>query len=219
MRDNTTNAEKRYLNNWNYNAALILTELEKIAINNGGSICRMWQYPGNAPQWLTERKKYLITNRAILEAIREEKERLEKIKRITNAAILPETYARLERLENIKNDPVLTYYGDYHYITFAVDGNYYYYSMDDNPFFDFHYAKVKIENGNKIKRYYYCSEDKKEWLYDCFFKFNCSNSDRREAANLIYNMLVNAKYSLCSITEKAPYGQIIYLDQEDNDND
>ena len=37
--------------------------------------------------------------------------------------------------------------------------------------------------------------DKKEWLFDCFFKSNCGKSDIIEAANLIFNMLCNAPMS------------------------
>jgi hypothetical protein len=38
-------------------------------------------------------------------------------------------------------------------------------------------------------------EDKKEWLFDCFFSWNCSDADIKEAANLIFNMLCTAPFS------------------------
>ena len=180
------NENRRYLNNWHYNAALILTELETIVKNDGGSICSTFA---------TDRKQYLITNRTLSTAIREEQERLEKLERLLKTDLKNETRKRLEKLEAIKNDPIITYYSDYLYISFALDGNYYYYSMDRNPFFDFYFAKVKIEPENKINRKYYCSNDKKEWFFDCFYSFTCSDSDRREAANLIFNMLITSNYS------------------------
>ena len=38
-------------------------------------------------------------------------------------------------------------------------------------------------------------EDKKEWFYDCFLSWGCSESDIKEGANLIFNMLCNAPFS------------------------
>lgn len=45
-----------------------------------------------------------------------------------------------------------------------------------------------------------CSDDlSKEWLHDCFFSFNCSKADIKEAANLIFNQLVTAPKSVIRI--------------------
>lgn len=95
-------------------------------------------------------------------------------------------------MKAIPNDPVAMNYGDWLYISFALNGCYYYYSIDDNPFFDFHFGKTAIDKNGMINKSYYMQKDKKEWLYDCFFQFDCSQADRREAANMIYNMLLSA---------------------------
>lgn len=80
------------------------------------------------------------------------------------------------------------------YISFILDETHYYYQVDDNPFFEFYYKKAPIRNG-KYSRDAALEADKKEWLYDCFFKSNCGQPDIVEAANLIFNMLCNAPVS------------------------
>lgn len=182
------NPERRYYSNWHYNAALILEALEKIVIDNGGALVSTWEYSSKQP-----RKRYVFTNRALSEAVWKERAFVEKLEALNRPA-LPERRAILERLESIDNTPRVSFYGDWLYINFALDGVYYSYDFDQNPFFPFHYSKTTIENG-AIDRNHWSMEDKKEWLYDCFFKFDCSQADRIEAANMIFNMLLNARFS------------------------
>ena len=181
--------DRRYLTSWNYNAALILDELEKIVLNNGGAIVSTWQ---------KERKQFAITNRSIMGAIREEQERIERWTKAdgitpkeTRQKAIQAAREHILELEQIPNAPHVTPYGDYTYICFMLNGFYYYYSMDRNPFFDFHYSKTPIVNG-EINKNHYCNNDKKEWFFDCFWRWNCSVADIKEAANLIFNMLCNS---------------------------
>ena len=209
----TNNIEKRYLTSWHYNAALILTELENIVKNNGGALCATWQY-NNPPAWLTERKQYLIVNRTISEAINKERELLTRLEKIGRTDAARETLGKIAQYEAINNEPVPTHYADYLYINFVLDGHFYSFSMDRNPFFDFHFAKMKIEEGNKINQNYYLRDDPKKWLYDCFLYMNCSAADIREAANLIYNMLLTADNN-CTYHDKnrKPYSNIIVIEE------
>lgn len=80
------------------------------------------------------------------------------------------------------------------YISFIIDGTYYYYQLNDNPFFEFYYNKTPIKSG-KYSKDAGLEKDKKEWLYDCFFQSNCGQPDIVEAAHLIFNMLCNAPMS------------------------
>lgn len=208
------NVEKRYLNTWHYNAALILTELENIVKNNGGELCATWEY-NNPPMWLTDRKQYLITNRSLSEIIHKEEEMLSRLENLGRADAARETREKIAQYKAMCNDPILTFYADYLYINFVIDGYFYSFSMDRNPFFEFYFAKVKIEDENRINRNYFLQEDRKEWLYDCFFRVNCSNADRREAANLICNMLLNAdcnrKYN---DKKRKPYTNIVLIKED-----
>ncbi len=185
----TTTAEKRFLSSWKYNAARILEEIENIVKNHGGELVATWQY-STPPEWLTKRKRFLIENRFLTEELTKEKEKLSRLEKLGRTEAARETQKKIERLFDIDNTPRLSYYADYLYIQFSLDGYFYYYSIDDNPFFDFHFARVKIEEGEKINQNYFLKNDSKKWLDDCFFYIDCSEADTKEAANLIFNMLL-----------------------------
>ena len=104
----------------------------------------------------------------------------------TNKAIIS------DRSAEEKSDPINVTHTSY--ISFVLDGIYYYYQVNDNPFFDFYYIKTPIKNG-KYSRDAALETGGKEWLYDCFFGSNCGQQDIIEAANLIFNMLCNAPMS------------------------
>lgn len=177
--------ERLYPATWEYNAARITTELAKIVENYGGRV----KYGKTA----------IISNRTVDGAIREKTDRINQLKalnaenekEIRTAAI--KTFEKeLNELKQINNEPrAVTHTG---YITFIYEDNYYYYSVDRNPFFPFHYKKTPIKN-NQYSQDACCEEDKKEWLYDCFYSWDCSAADIREGAHLIFNMLCNAPYS------------------------
>lgn len=97
-----------------------------------------------------------------------------------------------DRSAEEKSEPITVTHTSY--ISFILDETYYYYQVDSNPFFEFYYNKTPIKNG-KRSRDAGLEADKKEWLYDCFFKSNCGQPDIVEAANLIFNMLCNAPIS------------------------
>lgn len=77
------------------------------------------------------------------------------------------------------------------YIAFVLDGFYYYYQVDDNPFFPFYFSKRPVING-KYSRCACLDNEPKNWVFDCFFMKSCCNADITEAAYLIFNMLCNA---------------------------
>lgn len=181
----TKENERLYPATWSYNAARITTALACIVENNGGRV----KY-GNAA---------IISNRSIEGAAREKSERLKKLKALNaetekeiRTAAISALEKDLEELRKIDNAPRrVTHAG---YIQFVLDENYYYFSLDDNPFFPFHYIKTPIKNGN-YSADACCMEDKKEWFFDCFLSWNCSDEDIKEAANLIFNMLCLAPFS------------------------
>jgi hypothetical protein len=175
--------ERLYLTAWEYNAARVMTELAKIVDNHGGRV--------------KPTKTAIISNRAVTTAIKEIQADIERINSAIErmgdnerrTAALQQHLQQLEKFENINNDPITVTHTSY--ITFILDDVHYYYQVDSNPFFPFYYQKTPIKGG-KYSRDASIVEDKKEWLYDCFFGSECSNADVKEAANLIFNMLCNA---------------------------
>ena len=174
--------DKLYLSNWGYNASRIMTALATIVENNGGKV---------RPQ-----KKPVIVNRTLNSAIRECKEKIERVENLEpnekRNFYLKNQREELEKMESIKNDPIMVTHTTW--IHFVLDNTMYTFDVSENPFFDFHYSKTPIIN-NKYSVDAYRMEDKKEWLFDCFFSFSASDEDVKEAANLIFNMLVNTKNS------------------------
>ena len=175
--------ERLYLKSWSYNAACIISELAKIVINNGGRVKPTYHA--------------IISNRTIDSAIKDYSFKLERYTNIVNEGhgnektkiAIEYVKKELEKMEALNNEPITVSHTSY--ISFMLNGYYYYYQVDDNPFFEFHYIKTPVSN-NKYSSDAALVEDKKEWLEDCFLKIDCSKSDIIEAANQIFNMLVNA---------------------------
>lgn len=183
----TRDGERLYLSNWQYNATLILAELRKIIANNGGNVKPV--------------HTAIITNRTLEEAKKEAQERYNHLveieKQFPNGndkrkEAIKEYKDRYERYSSVKNDPIEIACASW--ATFTLDNNYYSLSLDDNPFFPFHLIKTRIKEG-KYSQDASAEEFSKNWLYDCFFRCDASEADRKEAANLIFNELIKAKCS------------------------
>lgn len=191
--EETMTPNKLYLSNWDYNAALIIEELAAIVENNGGTV-----KPGTVT---------IIENRALNTNKREAAARLEQLERIEAEApgtnehrtdAIKRLRADIEKWEHIDNTPRTVHHCTWSsaYISFKLGGMYYYYQTDSNPFFDFHYQKTPIDINGTVSCCACLENDPKEWLWDCFLRADATDADRREAANLIYNMLVKAAPSV-----------------------
>lgn len=190
----THDGQNLYLNNWGYNSARIFRALASIIENNGGevlpSVCNRYA---------------MVQNRTLHYTIIETREKLEKYERIEAAGshnparveAIKKMRDDLERWEGFDNTPFRADHLEY--IRFRLDGFEYYYQHDENPFFDFHYTKTPVpaseEERRKQNQSYYAFDDKKEWLWDCFFSLTCSADDVKEAANMIFNMLLSSPLS------------------------
>lgn len=186
----TKDNQTLYPATWEYNALLIVNELAAVVENNGGRV-----KPGYRAGY--------IQNRSITTAIFEYQARAEKITAAIDGcpdsdenerrrAALVNLNTDIEKLKQIDNAPRRIEHDLY--LSFVIDDSYYYMQLDENPFFEFYYQKTPIKNG-RYSADVYLTELEKTWLYDCFFEMDCAAADRREAANLIYNILVNAPYS------------------------
>ena len=156
MKDN----ERLYPATWVYNSSRLLTQLAKIITDNGGTVKPL--------------RRAVISNRIQDGAILEYRNKiaqyteLEKTSHNPARAAAIKTYSeKLEKLTSINNEPITVTHTTY--ITFVLDGMYYYFQTDDNPFFPFYIQKTPVKNGKYSKDA--CTvEDKKEWMYDCFFE-------------------------------------------------
>lgn len=188
--------ETLYLTTWEYNAALILAELEKIIINNGGRV------KPNTPGF--------IVNRSLTRLEHETREKIAAVSeniesgKAKNPDIAKNYLKNLEsdlaEVKKINNDPVKV--DALSYIRFIYGAHMYYIQFDHNPFFEFYYSKTPIDGAGTYSRDACSEELSKDWLWDCFFatiKKPATAEDRREAAELIFNELTTAKCSFIRI--------------------
>lgn len=184
----TKDNERLYLKSWQYNAARILSELANIVKTNGGRVQPL--------------KTAIISDRSLSYTIQEKKQKLEMLsehlpesKNLSAALAYKEQITKeIETLESINNEPITVTHTSY--IKFVLDDIVYYYQVDDNPFFEFYYTKVPVQNnkiGSNINTYADC--DAKEWVKDSLFKYACPEKDIKDAADFIFNMLTNAPLS------------------------
>lgn len=180
--------ERLYPATWEYNAARVMTRLAIVIENNGGRV----KYGHSA----------VISNRTLSGAIIEKEQRIKKLKELnaetqkeTRAAAIKALEKELDKLKQINNDARTVTHTSY--ISFIFENNYYYFQIDRNPFFEFYYIKTPINNGQYSKDA--ClMESKKDWLFDCFFSWDCNDAEIKEGANLIFNMLCAAPFSTIS---------------------
>ena len=185
--------ERLYLSTWEYNEARIMSKLAEIVVENGGRVkpCK------NAV--ISNRSIEVMKNK-IVEKIDFYKRLEEKSHKDIRVIAIEKKEKELKDLENIKNDPTLVTHTSY--ISFVYENTYYYYQMDDNPFFEFLLVKTPVKN-NKYSRDAALEEPKKDWLEDCFLKLErASEKDIEEAAKKIFDMLVSSKNSSIILDKK-----------------
>lgn len=82
------------------------------------------------------------------------------------------------------------------YINFAMNGVYYSYSLDNNPFFPFHYLKTPIDPKSETYSGDACVEESsKSWFTDPLIGFGCPDSEIESAAGAILSLLLAAPLS------------------------
>lgn len=183
----TENRQRLCLTSWEYNACKIINALEKIVLDNGGRVKRGYTA--------------IISNRSLTEAVNKARSFVKRMEEFATPErkstpewkrVYLDRVNQLERLESYNNEPLEV--TQLNYISFVLNGIYYYYQLPDNPFFDFLYQKAPITDGT----YYaqgYLDRSKNEWMDDCFLMMNCSDADIKEAAYHIFNTLQTASYS------------------------
>lgn len=191
----TMNGQTLYFSNAKYNLTLIIKELEKIVLNEGGNVKPAYH------------NGYII-NRSFLEAAQENENhaaRLEeltaskyandpaKVKKWKTAAANLKAEAEELRKKAEESTAEASHTG---YIIFTLNGFYYSIDFNDNVFEDFYYTKTPIKDGNRISRDTYREKLIKSWFHNCFYSLDDAKpelaEDRKEAANIIFNIITAA---------------------------
>jgi len=176
-----------------YNLALILAELKKIITDNGGKV--QPQHPGQ----IVNRSFYIAAEKERTDAEHcvsyskycKDPEKVERLK--ARAAEHEKTAAELEaKAEASRRDAE-----HLSYIHFTYNG--FYYTVSAKEYSDrLEYSKTPINSRNEYSKDVYRDDLSNAWYTDEFYALEPKaeiNEDRREAANLIFNELVNASPS------------------------
>ena len=179
MKDN----ERHYATSWQYNSARILTRLAQLVMAQGGKVKPL--HPA------------ILSDHNLEDACTATQRRLEYWNKLTftydpveRQTIVAKLQHELARFQSIPNTPITVTHTSY--ISFAMNGLYYSYQLDSNPFFPFYYMKTPIENGTYSGDA--CLEDDpKSWLNDdSFIRFGCPQSEIETAAQAILALLLAA---------------------------
>lgn len=181
MKDN----ERHYATSWQYNSARILTRLAQLVMAQGGKVKPL--HPA------------ILSDHNLEDACTATQRRLEYWNKLTftydpveRQTIVAKLQHELARFQSIPNTPITVTHTSY--ISFAMNGLYYSYQLDDNPFFPFLYLKTPIENGTYSGDA--CLEDDpKSWAVNALLGFGCPQSEIETAAGAILALLLAAPQS------------------------
>lgn len=179
--------ERHHATSWQYNSARILTRLAQLITAQGGKVKPL--YPA------------VISDRNLEEAYTATQRRLESSYKagLTSHPKERETQIsnlqkELARFQSIPNAPITVTHTSY--IDFTMNGVYYSYSLNDNPFFPFHYIKTPIDPKSKTYSGDACMEESsKSWFTDPLIGFGCPDSEIESAAGAILSLLLAAPLS------------------------
>lgn len=179
--------ERHHATSWQYNSARILTRLAQLITAQGGKV---------KPLPLA-----ILSDRNLEEACTATQRRLESSYKagLTSHPKERETQIsnlqkELARFQSIPNAPITVTHTSY--IDFTMNGVYYSYSLNDNPFFPFHYIKTPIDPKSKTYSGDACMEESsKSWFTDPLIGFGCPDSEIESAAGAILSLLLAAPLS------------------------
>lgn len=179
--------ERLYATSWQYNSARILTRLAQLITAQGGKVKPL--YPA------------VISDRNLEEACTATQRRIESSYNAGPTSHPKERETQifnlqkeLARFQAIPNAPITVTHTSY--INFAMNGVYYSYSLDNNPFFPFHYLKTPIDPKSETYSGDACVEESsKSWFTDPLIGFGCPDSEIESAAGAILSLLLAAPLS------------------------
>lgn len=146
--------ERHHATSWQYNSARILTRLAQLITAQGGKVKPL--YPA------------VISDRNLEEAYTATQRRIESSSTFhpkVREPLISNLQKELALFQAIPNAPITVTHTSY--INFAMNGVYYSYSLDNNPFFPFHYLKTPIDPKSETYSGDACVEESsKSWFTD-----------------------------------------------------
>lgn len=132
----------------------------------------------------------VISNRNLEEACTATQRRIESSSTFhpkVREPLISNLQKELALFQSIPNAPITVTHTSY--INFAMNGVYYYYELDNNSFFPFHYLKTPIDPKSETYSGDACVEESSK------FGFGCPDSEIESAAEAILSLLLAAPLS------------------------
>lgn len=174
---------EKFLPPTQYNSARILTRLAQLITAQGGKVKPLYSA--------------VISDRNLEEACTATQRRIESSSTFhlkVREPLISNLQKELALFQSIPNAPITVTHTSY--INFAMNGVYYYYELDDNPFFPFHYIKAPIDPKSETYSGDACMEESsKSWFTDPLIGFGCPDSEIESAAEAILSLLLAAPLS------------------------
>lgn len=179
--------ERHHATSRQYNSARILTRLAQLITAQGGKVKPL------PPAVLSDRNPE--------EACTATQRRLESSYNAgptfhlkVREPLISNLQKELALFQSIPNAPITVTHTSY--INFAMNGVYYSYEPDDNPFFPFHYIKTPIDPKSETYSGDACMEESsKSRFTDPLIGFGCPDSEIESAAGAILSLLLAAPLS------------------------
>lgn len=181
--------EKRYFKNWMYNRGILLNKLVDIVENNGGYLATKKGYESGF-QKLLEIHNCSVTEEIMdceikIEKCTAEGERFDKHRE--------KLRAKIEELSKRKPAPYRTQITSF--VSFVLDGKYYYIELNDNPFLENLISKVSMRDMKLHYSHYMDTFSSSDWFYDCLYSYDVNDAEFTEIANIIFNQILKQKDS------------------------
>lgn len=175
--------ERHHATSWQYNSARILTHLAQLITAQGGKV---------KPLPLA-----ILSDRNLEEICTATQRRIESASTFhpkVREPLIFNLQKELALFQSIPNAPITVTHTSY--INFTMNGVYYSYSLDNNPFFPFHYLKTPIDPKSETYSGDACVEESsKSWFTDPLIGFGCPDSEIESAAGAILSLLLAAPLS------------------------
>lgn len=199
----TADRQRLYLTSWECNVLKIFELLTKLVEDAGGRV----KQPAHTA---------VISNRTLDSEILSCQKRLEKLNCMTKECgsselrdrAIAETQARLTYLSSLDNAGVEVY--GQSWINFVLDGKKYYASVDDNPFFDYSYIKTPVSEDGTYSADASVETIDRSWAGDCLFRYECTDEQRLDAAEKLFDILRRADDTPIILGQKRIRVQNIY---------
>lgn len=187
----TQEGQTLHLAAWEYHVALVIESLEQLALAGGARLCSADRFKNDI---FAAPKHGFIVNRTQNEIVYKLGYTAKCCADVGMEAP-PDTLEKLTRYKNFPNEPYPIGSAIFLSTSFVLDGTFYSFSMDENPFFDCHYSKAAVftQDGQDRCNETYANVVPDRWYSALPLDSLVGDEILQQTAHDIYDGLMNAQ--------------------------